>query len=278
MSLARPLGPCWCSGAPSVGDQGGLLAGEHPADQRPPGDRTNDAVDGELQGLLEAADRGVGLEAEDPVDLQSLVGVAGEVAELELLLDRPHRVPLAPLPDLDDQGRPGIGADDAVDGQSSALLEGANRGVGPGPEDPVDRDAVAAGSQQVLQAGNRMTLVAASNQRQTRTNRSLKPAMPPNSPPISTTCTRTRTSAVPPRSSGGRLASAWANASSKLRLPENPVASSAPGGQGRSALPRTTSAYPCRSGPYCWIGTWSLPSAWWTVTWSWPAGNGTVSA
>jgi hypothetical protein len=40
-----------------------------------------------VEGLLEAADGGVGLGAEDFVDRQSLAGVAGQVAELELLLD-----------------------------------------------------------------------------------------------------------------------------------------------------------------------------------------------
>ena len=66
--------------------------GEHSADQGLPGDGADDAVDGDrrdvlVEGLLEAADGGVGLGPEDPVDLQALVWVAGQVAELELLLD-----------------------------------------------------------------------------------------------------------------------------------------------------------------------------------------------
>jgi hypothetical protein len=89
-----------------------------------------------VQGLLEAADSGVGLGPEDPVDLQAFARVAGQVAELELLLDPADGVALAALPDRDDQRRPGGGADDAVDGQALLLLEGADGGVGGGPKMP----------------------------------------------------------------------------------------------------------------------------------------------
>src|SRR5258708_3866081 len=66
--------------------------GEHSADQGLPGDGADDAIDGDrrdvlVQGLLEAADGGLGLGPEDPVDLQAFARVAGLVAELELLLD-----------------------------------------------------------------------------------------------------------------------------------------------------------------------------------------------
>jgi hypothetical protein len=59
-----------------------------------------------VQGLLEAADGGVGLGPEDPVDGQARVRVAGQVAELELLLHPADRVALTALPDRDDQRRP----------------------------------------------------------------------------------------------------------------------------------------------------------------------------
>jgi hypothetical protein len=97
-----------------------------------------------VEGLLEAPDGGVGLGAEDPVDLQAFAGVAGEVAELELLLDPPDGVALAALLDGDDQRRPGVGADNPVDGQALLLLEGPDGGVGVGSEDAVCGDVVAA--------------------------------------------------------------------------------------------------------------------------------------
>src|SRR5205823_11637684 len=78
------------------------LAGEHAADQRLPGHRADDPVDGHGRyilgdGVLEPAYRGVGLGAEDTVDLQALARVAGQVTELELLLDATDGVSLATL-------------------------------------------------------------------------------------------------------------------------------------------------------------------------------------
>jgi tetratricopeptide (TPR) repeat protein len=147
------------------------LERQHAADQRPPGDRADDAVDRDrgdvlVQGPLEVADGGVGLGAEDAVDLEALAGVAGQVAELELLLHPAYRVPLASLLDRDDQGRPGVGADDPVDRQALLLLEGPDGGLGPGPEDPVDGDGVAAGPEQVLEGLDGMVLVALADQRE----------------------------------------------------------------------------------------------------------------
>jgi hypothetical protein len=51
-----------------------LLEGQHATDERPPGNRADNAVDGDrwnvlVEGLLEATDRSVGLGAEDPIDL-----------------------------------------------------------------------------------------------------------------------------------------------------------------------------------------------------------------
>src|SRR5215211_6730700 len=126
----------------------GRLERQHAADQRPPGDRADDAVDRDrrdvlVQGVLEAPHGGVGLGAEDPVDSQARSRVAGQVAELELLLDPAHGVALAALLDRDDQGRPGVGAEDAVDG-----------------------DGVAAGPEQVLEGLEGMVLVALADQRE----------------------------------------------------------------------------------------------------------------
>src|SRR5207302_4658687 len=144
--------------------------GEHSADQGLPGDEADDAVDGDrqdvqVQGLLEAADGGVGLGPEDPVDPQARARVAGQVAELELLLDPADGVALAALPDRDDQGRPGDGAGDAVDGQALLLLEAADGGVGAGPEDAVRGEVAAAGPEQVLQGLDGMLLVTLADER-----------------------------------------------------------------------------------------------------------------
>src|SRR5919198_4855329 len=118
-----------------------------------------------MEGLLEAADRGVGLRAEDPVDRQTLARIAGQVAELELLLHPTDRVAGAALLDRDDQRRPGLRADDAIDRQVLLLLEGADRGVGLGPEDPVHGDAVATCPKQILQCLDGMLLVTLAGER-----------------------------------------------------------------------------------------------------------------
>jgi len=145
------------------------LEGVHPADQPLPGDRADDAVDGDrghvlVERLLEGAHRGLGLRAEDPVDLQALARVAGQVAELELLLDPANGVAGAAPPDGDDQRPPGVGADDAVDGQAPLPLEGAHRRVGGRAEDAVDGDAVAARPEQVLQGLDGVLLVTLADQ------------------------------------------------------------------------------------------------------------------
>src|SRR6266542_4194138 len=122
------------------------LEGVHPADQPLPGDRADDAVDGDrghvlVERLLEGAHRGLGLRAEDPVDLQALARVAGQVAELELLLHPANGVAGAAPPDGDDQRPPGGRAEDAVDG-----------------------DAVAARPEQVLQGLDGVLLVTLADQ------------------------------------------------------------------------------------------------------------------
>src|SRR5512132_30974 len=175
LGVTSRAGPSWPHPTPSTTAErpgaAGRLEREHAADQRPPGDGADDAVDRDrgdvlVQGLLEAPHGGVGLGTEDPVDLEPLARVAGQVPELELLLHPAHRVPLAALLDRDDQGRPGVGADDPVDGQALLLLEGADGGLGQGTEDPVDGDAVAAGPEQVLEGLDGMVLVALADQRE----------------------------------------------------------------------------------------------------------------
>src|SRR5205807_2070810 len=166
--LAAPDGRLWASlRRPGQARRSG---GEHSADQGAPGDGADDAVDGDrrdvpVEGLLEGADRGFGLGPEDPVDLQALVRVAGQVAELELLLDPTDCIALAAPPDRDDQRGPRVAADDAVDGQALLLLKGADGGVGYGPEDPVHREVAAAGPEQVLQGLHRMLPVALADER-----------------------------------------------------------------------------------------------------------------
>src|SRR6185295_8341370 len=109
---------------------------------------------------LEAAYGRIGFRSEDAVDRQSLRRVAGEVAELELLLHATHGVALRALPDLDDQRTPGLRADDAVHPEALVVLERADRAVGLRPEVAVDRHRFAARPQQVLQGRYRMFLGA----------------------------------------------------------------------------------------------------------------------
>jgi hypothetical protein len=52
------------------------LAGQHAADERPPGDRTDDAVDRYSESILEASNSRLRLRTEDPVDLKALRGIA----------------------------------------------------------------------------------------------------------------------------------------------------------------------------------------------------------
>src|SRR5262249_7794644 len=104
----------------------------------------------------------VSLGPEDPVDLHR---IAGQPAELELLLDATDGVALAAPLDRDDQRRPGVGADDAVDGQALVLLEGADGGVGLRPEDPVHGDVMAAGPEQGLQGLDGMPPVTLTDER-----------------------------------------------------------------------------------------------------------------
>src|SRR6188472_160166 len=140
-------------------------AREHAADERAPRDRAHDAVDGDAERLLKAAHRGVGLRTEDAIDRESLGGVAGEVAELELLLHAADGVALAALVHLDDDLRPGLRPDDPVDPDAGGLLHGPDRGLGSGTEDAVGGDALPVRAEQVLQRLDRVALVAAADDR-----------------------------------------------------------------------------------------------------------------
>jgi 2-polyprenyl-6-methoxyphenol hydroxylase-like FAD-dependent oxidoreductase len=126
--------------------------------------------------------------------------------------------------------------------------EAANQLVGPLRDTPGDGDRGAGCRSQ------------AGSVRQTRTKRSLKPAIPPNRPPTSRTRTRVSASGNGV-STGGRPLRASAKASSKLRFREKPVACTEPGGHGSSELPCTAAANSCRSSPHSSMPTSSLPSA-----------------
>src|SRR5918996_5061527 len=85
------------------------------------------------------------------------------------LSERPAQVLISERQHAADQGPPGDRADDAVDRDRGDVLvqgplEGADGGVGPGTEDPVDGDGVAAGPQQVLEGLDGMVLVALADQ------------------------------------------------------------------------------------------------------------------
>src|SRR4051794_1351029 len=133
---------------------------EHPADQRAPGDRADDAVDSDAEGLLEAPDGLVGLGPEDPVDLDALRRIAGQVAELELHLDAADGVAGAAAPDRDDDGGPRLRTDDPVGRESAARLHGAHGGLRHRPEHAVHRDVVSVGPKELLQRQDRVALVA----------------------------------------------------------------------------------------------------------------------
>src|ERR1700759_2500323 len=159
-------GPILHRGGPAGGRSGSDR--EHAADQGLPGDRADDAVHGHrwdvgVQGLLEAADQGFGHRPEDPVDLRAVARLAGAVHEL--FLDPAHGVALVAALDGDDEGRPGVGAGHAVDGQPVLLLERTYGGAGGGPEDAVHGHRVAAGPEQVLQGLDRVLLGALADER-----------------------------------------------------------------------------------------------------------------
>jgi hypothetical protein len=135
-------------------------AEKHAADEGAPGDWTNDAVDVDPDSLLEGADGCVRAWAEDAVDLEAAVRIAGEVARLELLLDATHRLTCAAAADGDDQRLPGVRADDAVDRKPTTRLEAAYRRLCTRTEDPVDDDILVMRAQQVLKRRHGMVLSA----------------------------------------------------------------------------------------------------------------------
>src|SRR6266699_5627105 len=151
----RPRGP-----ANLVTPARGGSEREHAADQGPPGQRADDPVDGDAERLLEATHRRRGLGPEDSVDREAAAGVAGLVAEPELLLQTAHRVTGAAAGQHDDQGAPRLRADDPVDVQLVRGLELLHRRLGLRPEDPVHGHVVAAVTQQVLEGRDGMPLAA----------------------------------------------------------------------------------------------------------------------
>src|SRR3954451_18416242 len=101
--------------------------------------------------MLKAAHGGIGLRSEGSVDLETLVGIAGSIAELKFLLHAPHRVAAIAAFDLEDQRHPRLRVDDAIAGEALAGLERLCRGRGQRTEHAVDRNLVAAPTQQKFQ-------------------------------------------------------------------------------------------------------------------------------
>jgi hypothetical protein len=90
--------------------------------------------------VLKSAHRGVGLRAESAVDLYAFGGVAGFIAELELLLHAAYRVAACAFLDLHDERLPGGGVDGSVGGETFAGLERLHGGVGLRAEYAIERD------------------------------------------------------------------------------------------------------------------------------------------
>jgi len=77
------------------------LEREHAAHEGLPGNRTNDAVCGygrnvDRKCLLKTTHRSFRLWSKDPVDLETFAGIAGQIAELKLLLHPSNRVAFFP--------------------------------------------------------------------------------------------------------------------------------------------------------------------------------------
>src|SRR6185437_16645031 len=113
-------------------------AGQRLGHQGLPGERADHAVWLEPFGLLERADPGLGLRAEDAVHVQRVAVPA--VAEVGLVLDGPHGRAGTAEPDRDDQRAPGLRADHAVGGQVTGALERDHGRLGLRAEDAVGRE------------------------------------------------------------------------------------------------------------------------------------------
>ena len=146
---------------------GVAVARRHPA-QLPERRRPQDAVHGEPRVALEV---GQGLGGEGPEDAVDATGVEAEgrqpslqvgdvVAAQHGAAEVEEAVPEAQA--RLDQGRPGLGAADAVDAQAPAVLEALDGGLGPGPEDAVGvgRGRQVDQGQPSLQVGDGLALLA----------------------------------------------------------------------------------------------------------------------
>jgi hypothetical protein len=123
---------------------------KHSAHEGAPCDRADDAVDRNSDRLLEPAHGCVRLRAEDAVDLDAAAWVAGQVAELELLLDGAYGIAGSAAPDGDNERLPRLWPDESIDGESLVGLKGAHRRLRAPAEDPVDDHVLPMGAQQLL--------------------------------------------------------------------------------------------------------------------------------
>jgi len=145
---------------------------QHAAHERPPRDRPDDPVDSDPERLLKGTDRCIGARPEDPVYLETAVRIAGEVAELELLLDTTYCVPCASPPHGHDQRLPGPRSNDAVHSQPGSALKRFDGRLRSRAEQAVNRHALAACSEQILQRPHRMIARPTSNHRPRQDHRS----------------------------------------------------------------------------------------------------------
>src|SRR6476660_3009244 len=111
------------------------LEREHATHEGLPGNRTNDAVYGygrnvERKGLLKTTHCRLRLWSKDPVDLGTFAGIAGQIAELKLLLHSSNRVALASALDLHNESHPGHRIDDPVNRRPRVGLKRFHCGFG----------------------------------------------------------------------------------------------------------------------------------------------------
>jgi len=126
----------------------------------------DDAVVRDAQRLLEAADEMLRLRPEDPVDVDRRPLAARLIVERHDLLHTADGVAVAPAADGDDQARPRIRADDAVDADAGLPLEGLHRRLGLRAEVAVDVDGMAPCAQKPLQRAYREDPAAAAHERE----------------------------------------------------------------------------------------------------------------
>jgi hypothetical protein len=121
------------------------------------GTPANDAVycykrDVQRKGLLETMHRCLRNRSEDSIHLRALARIPSKrLRNWNFLSYSPDRVAFASLLDLYDEGRPRRGCDDPVGCQPVACLKGFHPGFGVRTKHAIDRDAMPARPQQMLQ-------------------------------------------------------------------------------------------------------------------------------